>query len=1067
MNVSTRQPFLSSFLAIALIALPSALYAIDTDSDGLDDSVETNTGTYVSPTNTGTNPNNPDSDADGAGDWYEVATIDVNPASPQPNAPNSAAIKPNIPYPLPAPDSTPPATDKPVKVYILSGQSNMVGQGKISPLGTAGTLETITKNEHKFPNLLDGAAWSVRNDVMYRGVIAAIGNSALTPGHNNGTATIGPELGFGHVMGYHHDEPVLIIKSSEGGRAIGWDFLPPGSVAYTVGSTAYAGYGDSPGSWTTAPTPGPAQFYGGYQFDQCFLRKADWSSTGSANATVINVTTVLDNFASQYPQWAAQGFEIAGFAWFQGWNDGLSYTPFYANRYEQNMAQFIRQIRAYYDSRYPGKIQPKAPFVIATCAFEGWDGSYNDNYPTRKAVLNAQLAVGDDAVKYPDFAGNVKTVEARGYWRSISASPANNQSHYNLNAETYMLVGDAMGRAMIDLIGSSSPDTLPPVITGFNPLDNATSLATNTNLLLTFNEALALGTGNITLKNLTDSTQSTISITDGSQVSINGAFLTINPTSDLAGGKSYAIRIDAGALKDLSDNPFAGIADDTTWNFTTLAPDTTAPAISSRSPSDNAGSVTVGSNLIMTFNEPVTLGSGNITIRNLSNSTQTTIPVTDGTKVSLSGSILTVNPSANLAGNSNLAIRIDAGVVKDTANNPFPGIGDDTTWNFSIAAPPTSAEITIVSQAEGFLGSDKTKVTTTHNGATLLSYNASGVSKLVVAVGTESGFNNNTATVTGVKFNGVALTQAAQENARTNTSYDGGTAAIYYLDDPLQGSATFTVSATTSGGSLNGGWVSVIGLTGTSPGLGNTGTNWFTQATSGNVSTSLTTSAGKSLVVAAVENSGSQSSAGTPTVVAPLTLSNNGNWGSQWGSGASAYQFVPASGTTVTPTFNTAAGGNIHVVAVEIKASEITPNAYEFWSALYPSANPDPSADFDGGGLPTGIEWVVGGNPTQGGDDAGLTPTINNTADPDGKFLFTYRRSDAANLDPNTTIAVEYGGALTGWSAAVHQGTGANQITITEAPDDPGFSLVTVALPGDLTVSNKLFVRLKVMVATP
>ena len=76
---------------------------------------------------------------------------------------------------------------------------------------------------------------------------------------------------------------------------------------------------------------------------------------------VFNVTDVLDNFATEYPQWAAQGFEIAGFCWFHGWNDGLSYTGQYAYRYEQNMAQFIRKIREYYVARYPGKNQNQSP----------------------------------------------------------------------------------------------------------------------------------------------------------------------------------------------------------------------------------------------------------------------------------------------------------------------------------------------------------------------------------------------------------------------------------------------------------------------------------------------------------------------------------------------------------------------------------------------------------------------------------------------------------------------------------------------------------------------------------
>lgn len=467
---------------LAAFAFPSGLFAVDTDNDGLDDSVETNTGVYVSPTNTGTDPNNPDTDGDGAGDWYEVVTIETHPANPQPNAPNSSSIKPIIPYPLPAPGTTSPATNKPVKVYILSGQSNMVGQGNMDPLGTPGTLATITRNEHKFTNLLNGAGWAVRNDVMYRGVIAAVAKAPLTAGQGASATAIGPELGFGQVLGYVHEEPVLIIKSSQGGRALGWDFLPPGSVQYTVGSTTYAGYGDSPASWATGTTPVPTGFYGGYQYDQCFLRKADWAPAGSTNAAVFNVTDVLDHFDTEYPEYAAQGFEIAGFAWFQGWNDGLSFTSFYANRYETNMVQFIKQIRTYYESRYPGKIKPKAPFVIATCAFEGWSETYLNQYPTRRTVINAQLAVSDPA-KYPEFAGNVKTMEARGYWRDSSVSPANAGYHYNRNAETFMLVGDALGRGMVELLGGIAPDTTPPTP---NPMTFAVppvSLGTNAIIL--------------------------------------------------------------------------------------------------------------------------------------------------------------------------------------------------------------------------------------------------------------------------------------------------------------------------------------------------------------------------------------------------------------------------------------------------------------------------------------------------------------------------------------------------------------------------------------------------------
>jgi hypothetical protein len=145
----------------------------------------------------------------------------------------------------------------------------------------------------------------------------------------------------------------------------------------------------------------------------------------------------------------------------------------------------------------------------------------------------------------------------------------------------------------------------------------------------------------------------------------------------------------------------------------------------------------------------------------------------------------------------------------------------------------------------------------------------------------------------------------------------------------------------------------------------------------------------------------------------------------------------------------------------------VTPPGTPFttWADVYPSLTTrTPSLDFDGGGLDTGIEWVVGGNPTIGSDDAGLAPTIDRS-NPDGKLRFIFRRTAAAENDASTTIAAQYGSNLAGWTNAVHQGTGANQITITEAPGGPGLEVVTVALPAGLAGGGKLFVRLNVAVA--
>ena len=285
----------------------------------------------------------------------------------------------------------------------------------------------------------------MRNDVRYRGVISAIGNAPLTVGQGYSSTLIGPELGFGQVMGYHFDEPVIVLKASLGGQDLGYDFLPPGSPRYTVSGTTYAGYLDTARTWASATTP-PAQHvpgttsgylgnpsgglnnYAGKMFDDC----------------VASINAILNNFATEYPQYAAQGYQIAGIGWFQGWNDSVTTT--FPEHYETNMVNFIKAYRSALNA-------PDAPFVIASCAFDGWNAAGG-----QLTVINAQLAAADPA-KHPEFAGNVKTMDCRGYWRAAAVSPANQGYHYNHNAETYMLVGDAMGRAMIDLLGTTSSNS--------------------------------------------------------------------------------------------------------------------------------------------------------------------------------------------------------------------------------------------------------------------------------------------------------------------------------------------------------------------------------------------------------------------------------------------------------------------------------------------------------------------------------------------------------------------------------------------------------------------------------
>lgn len=244
-------------------------------------------------------------------------------------------------------------------------------------------------------------------------------------------------------------------------------------------------------------------------------------------------------------------------------------------------------------------------------------------------------------------------------------------------------------KVSLDLNG---PDVTAPTLASTVPEDEATGFSSSAHLVATFTEDIAItGTGNITIKNLTDATQILIPVGDA-QVSVSGTDLVINPTADLLVNKSYAIQISAAAVEDLAANPFVGILDDTTWNFTTDV-DTIDPVIASFSPADDAAGVSENNYLVATFSEPITPAlSGNITLKNLSDLTETVIPVTD-LRVLISGDSLTINPGMSLEFGDQYAVRIDAGAITDLSGNPFAGIGDDTIWNFRTRAMPTFIDI--------------------------------------------------------------------------------------------------------------------------------------------------------------------------------------------------------------------------------------------------------------------------------------------------------------------------------------------------------------------------------------
>ncbi len=117
---------------------------------------------------------------------------------------------------------------------------------------------------------------------------------------------------------------------------------------------------------------------------------------------------------------------------------------------------------------------------------------------------------------------------------------------------------------------TTGTDSSAPTVssTGFSPADDATSVPPNTNLTLTFNEPVKKGTGNITITPAAGSA-TTIAVTS-SQVSVSGDRVTIDPTSDLVANAATYVQIASGAFTDLAGNAYAGISNQTDWNFTVV-----------------------------------------------------------------------------------------------------------------------------------------------------------------------------------------------------------------------------------------------------------------------------------------------------------------------------------------------------------------------------------------------------------------------------------------------------------------------------------------------------------------
>lgn len=298
------------------------------------------------------------------------------------------------------------ADESTLRVFVLAGQSNMEGQGVVDLdhpeyyNGGKGTLEQViatTKSPERFAHLMNpDRSWRVRKDVFVRyRTPHELKKGGLSIGFAvyEGRHHIGPEFQLGHLVGEAFEEPVLLIKTAWGGKSLYKDFRPP-SAGGTTG-----------------------------EFYKQMLREVD---------------EALGDISEDFPELAEREPRIDGFVWFQGWNDMFDSEA--RAEYADNLVHLVSDLREAF------KI-PDLPIVIGELGNGGKSASKE-----MLAIRSAQASAAGSI--WP--VGSCSFVETHAFARPKEDSPNVGHGHHWFgNAESYFLIGDALGRALVGIVQAS------------------------------------------------------------------------------------------------------------------------------------------------------------------------------------------------------------------------------------------------------------------------------------------------------------------------------------------------------------------------------------------------------------------------------------------------------------------------------------------------------------------------------------------------------------------------------------------------------------------------------------